>query len=123
MAKSNLHARVASILRAAEEQSLSWRSAGEAELARLELPEELGLLKALAAYPDVIGEAAAAYEPHRLAYFLQDLAGQFHGYYYKHRIIGEDHTQSLARVALAAAVGVVIRNGLTIFGVSAPDRM
>ncbi len=117
------HARVASILRAAEEQSLSWRSAGEAELARLALPEELGLLKALAAYPDVIGDAAAAYEPHRLAYFLQDLAGQFHGYYYKHRIIGEDRTQSLARVALAAAVGVVIRNGLTIFGVSAPDRM
>ncbi|MFZ5862111.1 MAG: arginine--tRNA ligase [Nitrospirota bacterium] len=117
------HARVASILRAAAEQSLLWQSAGEAELARLELPEELGLLKALAAYPDVIADAAAAYEPHRLAYFLQDLAGQFHGYYYKHRIIGDDRTQSLARVALAAAVGVVIRNGLTIFGVSAPDRM
>ncbi|HET8760390.1 MAG TPA: arginine--tRNA ligase [Nitrospiria bacterium] len=117
------HARVASILRAAAEQSLSWQSAGEAELARLELPEELGLLKALAAYPDVIADAAAAYEPHRLAYFLQELAGQFHGYYYKHRIIGDDRTVSLARVALAAAVGVVIRNGLTIFGVTAPDRM
>jgi arginyl-tRNA synthetase len=117
------HARVASILRTAEEQALSWRSAGDAELARLDAPEELGLLKALAAYPDVVADAAAAYEPHRLAYFLQDLAGQFHGYYYKHRIITDDRARSVARVALAAAVGVVIRNGLTIFGVTAPDRM
>jgi arginyl-tRNA synthetase len=117
------HARVASVLRAAEDDALSWRSVGEAELARLESPEALGLLKALAAYPDVVLDAAAAYEPHRLAYYLQDLAGQFHGYYYKHRIIGDDRILSLARLALAAAVGVVIRNGLAILGVSAPDRM
>jgi arginyl-tRNA synthetase len=87
------------------------------------LPEEFGLLKALAAYPDVILDAAAAYEPHRVAYFLQDLSSQFHSYYYKHRIIGDDRALSTARLALTAATGVVIRNGLAILGVSAPERM
>jgi arginyl-tRNA synthetase len=117
------HARVASVLRTAAEQGLPWQTVGEPELSRLELPEEFGLLKALAAYPDVIAAAAAAYEPHRLAYFLQDLAAQFHAYYYKHRIIGEDRALAVARLALAAAAGVVIRNGLAILGVSAPERM
>jgi arginyl-tRNA synthetase len=117
------HARVASVLRTAAEQTLSWQTVAEPELSRLDLPEEFGLLKALAAYPDVIVDAAAAYEPHRLAYFLQDLASQFHAYYYKHRIIGEDRVLSAARLALAAATGAVIRNGLAILGVSAPERM
>ncbi len=117
------HARVASVLRTAVEQSLPWQTVGEAELAPLELPEELALLKTLAAYPDVIEDAAASFEPHRLVYFLQDLAAQFHAYYYKHRIIGDDRALSLARLALAASTGVVIRNGLTILGVSAPERM
>lgn len=117
------HARIASALRTAAEQSLPWQTVGETELSRLELPEEVGLMKVLAAYPDMILDAAAAYEPHRLAYFLQDLAAQFHAYYYKHRIIGDDRALSLARLALVAAAGVVVRNGLTILGVSAPDRM
>lgn len=117
------HARVASVLRTAAEQALPWQAVGEAELAPLALPEEVELLKALAAYPEVIAEAAAAFEPHRLAYFLQDLAAQFHAYYYKHRIIGDDRALSLARLALAASTGVVIRNGLAILGVSAPERM
>jgi arginyl-tRNA synthetase len=117
------HARVASVLRTAVEQSLPWQTVGEAELAPLELPEELALLKTLAAYPDVIEDAAASFEPHRLVYFLQDLAAQFHAYYYKHRIIGDDRALSLARLALAASTGVVIRNGLAILGVSAPERM
>jgi arginyl-tRNA synthetase len=117
------HARVASVLRSAAEQGLSWQTVGDPELSRLDLPEEIGLMKALAAYPDVIVDAAAAYEPHRLAYVLQDLAAQFHAYYYKHRIIGDDRVLAAARLALAAATGVVIRNGLAILGVSAPDRM
>ncbi len=117
------HARVASVLRTAAEQALPWQGIGEADLAPLALPEEIDLVKALAAYPEVIAEAAAAFEPHRLAYFLQDVAAQFHAYYYKHRIIGDDRALSLARLALAASTGVVIRNGLAILGVSAPERM
>jgi arginyl-tRNA synthetase len=117
------HARVASVLRTAAEQGLPWSPPRESDLTRLVLPEELVLLKAVAGYPDVLLEAAHAYEPHRLAYFLQELAGLFHGYYYKHRLLSDDRALSAARVALAAAVGVVLRNALTILGVSAPDRM
>lgn len=117
------HARVASVLRIAAEQGVRWQPLDEEDLSRLTLPEELSLLKALAAYPDVVLEAAAAYEPHRLAYYLQDLAGLFHAYYYKYRIITEDRSMSAARLALAAAAGVVLQNALTILGVSAPERM
>jgi arginyl-tRNA synthetase len=117
------HARVASVMRAAADQALPWQTIGEPDLLRLELPEEFELLKTLAAYPDVIVDAAAAYEPHRLGYVLQNLAAQFHAYYNKHRIIGDDRGLSLARLALTAAVGIVIRNGLAILGVSAPERM
>ncbi len=117
------HARATGVLRTAEEQGLRWRSTAERDLARLVLPEELGVLKTLAAYPDALQEAALAFEPHRLAYFLQELAGQFHAYYYKHRIITDDRSLSAARLALVAAVGVVLRNALSILGVSAPERM
>jgi arginyl-tRNA synthetase len=95
----------------------------ERDLSGLLLPEELGVLKTLAAYPDVIQEAALAFEPHRLAYFLQEFAGQFHAYYYKHRIITDDRSVTGARLALVAAVGMVLRNALLILGVSAPERM
>jgi arginyl-tRNA synthetase len=117
------HARTAGILRTAAEQGVRWQPRQESDLARLVLGEELGLLKALAAYPDALQEAAHAYEPHRVAYFLQELAGLFHAYYYKHRIITDDRPLSAARLALVAAVGVVLRNALAIFGVSAPERM
>ena len=117
------HARTVGILRTAAEQGVNWQPQRESDLARLVLGEELGLLKALAAYPDVLQEAAHAYEPHRVAYFLQELAGLFHAYYYKHRIITDDRPLSAARLALVAAVGVVLRNALAIFGVSAPERM
>lgn len=116
------HARVANVLRAADEQGLAWGSSA-ADLSRLGLAEEVGLIKLLAAYPDLIQEAALAYEPHRVAYFLQELAGAFHAYYYKHRIITEDRSLTAARLALAAAVGTVLKNALAVFGVSAPERM
>ena len=117
------HARTAGVLRTAEEQGLRWRPIAERDLSGLVLPEELSVLKTLAAYPDALQEAALAFEPHRLAYFLQELAGQFHAYYYKHRIITDDHSLTTARLALVAAVGVVLRNALSILGVSAPERM
>jgi arginyl-tRNA synthetase len=117
------HARTAGVLRTAEEQGLRWRPIADRDLSGLVLPEELSVLKTLAAYPDALQEAALAFEPHRLAYFLQELAGQFHAYYYKHRIITDDHGLTTARLALVAAVGVVLRNALSILGVSAPERM
>ncbi len=67
--------------------------------------------------------AARALEPHRIAFWLQELAGAFHPYYKTHRVIQDDHRLMLARLALCAAVGRVIANGLDLLGVAAPETM
>ncbi len=68
--------------------------------------------------------AALACEPHRITYYLQELAGVFHSYYYKHKIILDDNKAlSLARLSLCHGVKIVLEEGLDILGVSAPERM
>ena len=67
--------------------------------------------------------AARAREPHRIAYYLSEIAGLYHPYYKSHRVITEDRALTLARLGLSAAVGQVVRNGLGLLGVSAPERM
>jgi arginyl-tRNA synthetase len=114
------HARIASIFRT---QAARGDDAAGADLARLELPEELGLIKRLAAYPDVLAACARGLEPHPLASYLVGLAAAFHGYYNRVRVVTEDEALSRARLALARAVGVVVRNGLSLMGVAAPEQM
>ena len=82
-----------------------------------------GSVAAVAVAVAVVAGAARAREPHRVAYFLSELAGLFHPYYKAHRIITPDRATTLARLALCAAVGQVVRNGLDLLGVSAPDSM
>ena len=67
--------------------------------------------------------AARAREPHRIAYYLSEIAGLYHPYYKSHRVITEDRALTLARLGLSAAVGQVVRNGLGLLGVSAPESM
>jgi arginyl-tRNA synthetase len=67
--------------------------------------------------------AARALEPHRIAFWLQELAGAFHPYYRAHRVIQDDRGLMLARLALCAAVGRVVANGLDLLGVAAPETM
>lgn len=67
--------------------------------------------------------AALACEPHRITYYLQELAGVFHAYYYRHRIITEDKRLTLARLSLCRGVKIVLEEGLKLLGVSAPERM
>ncbi len=67
--------------------------------------------------------AARAHEPHRVAFWLRELAGAFHPYYKNHRVIQDDRRLTLARLALCAAVGGVIANGLDLLGVGAPETM
>ena len=118
------HARIASIFKMVQEQGINVPSVSEASLALLTLPEELALIKKLAEYPEIIGESARSLEPHRVAYYLQDLAGLLHSYCYKHRIIQvDDPALTLARLVLMGAVQTVIRNGLSVLGVSAPEAM
>jgi arginyl-tRNA synthetase len=117
------HARIRSIARQAAEQGITPHAGGDVDLSPLTAPEERELMKRLSQYPELLAGAARAREPHRVAYFLQELAGVFHPYYRAHRVIRPDEPLMHARLALCAAVGQVIANGLALLGVSAPETM
>jgi len=117
------HARLASINRKAGEKGVDRGDLSEAPLELLVEPEEHNLLKAMAAWPELVESAALDLEPHRVIFFMQDLAGQFHSYYNKHRIIGENKDLSRARLWLAEGIRVILRNGLNLIGVKAPESM
>ena len=117
------HARVASLLRTAAEQGVALPPWEHVDFTLLVLAEEQRLIKRLLQYPNLLAGAARAREPHRVAYYLYELAGVFHPYYKAHRIIGDDRPLTVARLGLCAAVGQVVRNGLGLLGVSAPERM
>ncbi len=117
------HARVQSVLRVAESQGLDSNPLGFNSLHRLDLPEERGLCKQLTEYPEIIFQAAMNLEPHRLTAYLGELAGMFHQYYNHQRFISDDQELTQARLLLAKATGLVIKNALLILGVEAPDKM
>jgi arginyl-tRNA synthetase len=116
-------ARIHSIARQAAEQGIAIPAWDAIDLDPLTEPDEQALIKRLLQYPEVVRGAARALEPHRIAFWLQELAGMFHPYYKNHRVIQEDRRVMLARFALCAAVGRVIANGLELLGVSAPESM
>jgi arginyl-tRNA synthetase len=117
------HARIASIRRQMAEQGIAVPAWSAIELGRLTLPEEQLLIKRLLGYPEMVAGAARALEPHRVAFWLFELAGLFHPYYKAHRVIQDDRELTLARFALCAAVGQVLRNALGLLGVGAPESM
>jgi arginyl-tRNA synthetase len=117
------HARIASIGRQLGEQGITPPPWEAIDLGVLTLPEEQQLIKRLLGYPEMVAGAARALEPHRIAFWLSELAGLFHPYYRAHRVIQDDRTLMLARFALCSAVGRVIHNGLDLLGVAAPESM
>jgi arginyl-tRNA synthetase len=117
------HARLASINRKAAEKGVDRGPLTEVPLHRLTEAEELNLLKSLAAWPELVESAALNLEPHGVIFFMQDLAAQFHSYYNKHRIISEDLELSRARLWLAEGIRIILRNGLNLIGVNAPETM
>jgi len=117
------HARIASIFQHLREKKLPLPDWRKVDLSLLRLAEEQSLIKRLLQFPHVVAATARALEPHRIAYYLQELAGLFHPYYKSHRVIGDDPALTNARLALAAGVGLVVRNGLDLLGVSAPEKM
>lgn len=117
------HARVASLFKNAAEQGVTVPRWAEVDFSPLTLDEEQALVKRLLQYPDLVAGAARAREPHRVAYFLSELAGLFHPYYKAHRVITPDRATTLARLGLCAAVGQVVAGGLELLGVSAPQSM
>jgi arginyl-tRNA synthetase len=117
------HARISSIFHHLAEKKLAEPDWATVDLGPLALPEEMRMMKQLLRFPDLVAGAARSLEPHRVAYYLQELAASFHPYYNRHRVISDDLTLTRARLALAAAVRQVVRNGLGLLGVSAPEKM
>ena len=118
-----VHARIASIARKGGENDVSSIKWDADAVARLGEPEEIQLMKALARYPEAVSSSAAYLEPHRITFYLMNLASCFHAYYNKHRVLTDDPILSRARLYLVLAVQKVIRNGLALLGVSAPEKM
>lgn len=118
-----VHARISSISRKSRERGLYELEWNETAVLMLQEPEEINLIKAMIRYPEVVEDSAKYMEPHRITFYLMDLASSFHAYYNKHRVLSDDPLLSKGRLYLVLAVQKVIRNGLSLLGVSAPDRM
>jgi arginyl-tRNA synthetase len=116
------HARMSGIFRVAGRAPESVGAEGVA-LGVLDAPEEISLMKELAAFPGVVARAAQEREPHRITGFLEGLARVAHAWYHKYRVLGEPAPQEQARLVLARAVRQVLANGLAVLSISAPDRM
>jgi arginyl-tRNA synthetase len=142
------HARIASLWRVAASRGIASPLPSETDLTVLTDPDELGLIRKLSAYPSVLQGSAMAHEPHRMTYYLQQLAGLLHTFYNKHRILppaadrdllavipeelvpGEGVQKEVltpertaARLALMRGVQQVLQNGLSVLGISAPEQM
>ncbi len=117
------HARICSILRQAGEKGVEKLPLPDVDISLLVEPEELQLLKSMAAFPAIIEDAATGLAPHRVIFFLMELAGQFHSYYNKHKVITDAIGLSQSRLCLMEALQVVFQNGLRIVGLTAPEEM
>jgi arginyl-tRNA synthetase len=114
------HARICSVLAqwGGDESGLTG-----VDLAPLVAPREATLLATLAHYPEALERALAELGPHQVAFYLRDLAGELHGYYNAERVLVDDEATKMARLALMTATRQVLRNGLALIGVSAPNKM
>ena len=117
------HARICSILRMAAERGIAAPAAGEVDASLLRLPEEIELIKAITRFPEVVGGAARTLEPHRLTFYLNDLAALFHSYYNRNKVISGDGALTGARLFLVSSVLTVLKNALNMLGVSTPENM
>ncbi len=142
------HARLVSLFRTARDRGVPVPAVGEASLAALRQPEEIRLIKHLSGFPGMLEASARELAPHRITFYLQELAGLLHVFYYKHRVLPsqsdgvEDpecndretfdvsnesvrvsRTVTIARLVLLKQVQVILRNGLGLLGVTAPEKM
>ncbi len=117
------HARMCSILDQAAGKGVERVGIEQADMGLLRELEELELLKTMSQFPSMIEGAALDLAPHKVIFYLLDLAGQFHSYYNKHKVITEDIKLSQARLCLIASLRQVFRNGLAIVGLTAPEKM
>jgi arginyl-tRNA synthetase len=118
------HARICSIFENAREKGIELPAdTTDISLEKLATNEEMAIIKMLNTFPEIVAGSALNFEPHRITYFLQELAGQFHSFYNRNRVIGEDYELSVARLFLLKCTAQALKNALTILGISAPERM
>jgi arginyl-tRNA synthetase len=117
------HARVCSIFKQATAAGVRLASASQSHLEALVEPEEVALIKLLARYTDTVEDAAQSIEPHRVVFYLIELASDFHRFYNRHRVLTEDPQRTSARLYLTWATGQVAKHGLALLGVQAPESM
>ncbi len=116
------HARICSVFRQAQERGIEYQhDAGS--LQHLQQPQEKALLAHLGKFPETVSAAAEQAAPHSIAFYLRDLADLLHSYYNAHKFIVDDAQLQSARLSLISATRQVLRNGLGLLGVSAPERM
>ncbi|WP_026841998.1 arginine--tRNA ligase [Citrifermentans bremense] len=117
------HARIKSIFDTARERGVEPRF-DSVKLELLQTPEDLSLIKKLSVYPEILEGGAVNFEPHRITYYLQELAGEFHSFYNKSRVITPEEPElTQARLFLLHCVAITLKNALTVLGISAPERM
>jgi len=114
------HARICRML---EQFSGDVAQLAQADLAPLSAPTEMTLLATLAAYPEMLARAQLELGPHQVAFYLRDLAANLHSFYFAERVLVDDEALKTARLALMVATRQVLRNGLAMIGVSAPEKM
>ena len=126
------HARICSVLQQAEDKGMALpvslhtaltSDPSALDLSALQGPRESALLSRLGDYPEMLHDAAQDLAPHQLAFYLRELAGEFHAYYNAERVLVPEQDVRVARLGLLLAVRQVLRNGLALLGVSAPDKM
>jgi arginyl-tRNA synthetase len=116
------HARICSILRMAQERGIELPSFENVEPQLLRIPEEIALIKNLTRFPEVVEGSARTLEPHRITFYLNDLAGLFHSYYNKYKVISDDEAMTRTRLFLVKCIQTVLKKALTLLGVSAPEK-
>jgi len=117
------HARIFHVLEYARAQGVADPDPSSTRFDTLSEPETEALLRALAGFPSLVAGAAKAREPHRIPVYLKELAAKFHAFYHHHRVVTSDVERTNARLLLTRATGAVVKRGLGLLGVSAPERM
>ncbi len=117
------YARISSILKFALEKGAKLPQAREVDLSLLQEEEELRIIKKLAQFPQVVESCACSLEPQGLTIYLRDLAGSFHNFYHRFRVVEEEKNLSFARLVLIKGVKITLENGLRLLEISAPEKM
>ena len=117
------HARIVNIFKQAEARGIQVPSLEGVDLSILSLHEEIKMMKLIASYPELIEASALSLEPHRITFYLLDLATALHNYYFHHRVITDDMQLTNARLILMQGIMHVLRNALAILGIRAPESM